>query len=173
MYEKNTKNSLMIWTLQKLVIFPGAQFMVAISSSMISAIKPFGDGVVVPTGTPGQWWLWKISNPKDQYLLRATLPKKHRLGVKVAQIIPAAKTSWSRRSNHEGNVSLTGSLSHWSHPQESSRQTSWFDRRAVTIIISKTTKYPHPLHVHDSTVVAPCEGIAGVHLLPCLGLTRT
>ena len=31
-----------------MVIFPGAQFMVAISSSMISLIKPFRDGVVVP-----------------------------------------------------------------------------------------------------------------------------
>ena len=42
----------MIWTLQKLVIFPGAQFMAATSSSMISAIKPFADGVVVPTAPP-------------------------------------------------------------------------------------------------------------------------
>ena len=57
----HTKNSLMSWTLQNLVktrvlrpmfrIFPGTQF-IAISSSMISATKPFGDCVVVPSVPP-------------------------------------------------------------------------------------------------------------------------
>lgn len=50
----------MIWSLQKLVLqaninvsfIPGSQFIFAISSSMISSIKPLGNGVVVPTVPP-------------------------------------------------------------------------------------------------------------------------